>query len=139
MNIPFKKKSKNEEVKVDFKDQKTLDDLYAKKQAILKSINELDPEDDDYDEKYGKKMGLFKSIQDSLKQESIHEGIKIENANKAAETELKKKESNSKVKAAMVTGGFALGGCILIPIMDNLLGPAMSKVMPVALGALFKK
>ena len=138
-----KKKAKSKETEEKevfiFKDPTAQEDLAFKKQQLFNAINDLDPTDDDYVDKYQKLMALVKSIQDSEIKEEVLAGQKIENSNKEQEPELKKAEMKSKIAQTGIMTGGALGGCILVPFIEQKAGPAMSKIANQAAAALFKK
>lgn len=146
MNI-FKKfkKSKDvnkeeKEVKKEEKKEPTFAECLAENKAkILNEVNALDTESDTYKDDYAKLMALIKSVEDSEIKEEVLNGTKIENSNKAQETDLKKSEIKAGVAKTGITAGAAVLGCLSVPFIEQKVGPAMSKIASQASQALFKK
>ena len=139
----FKKKAKNEEAKSEvkevIKEPTFAETLGENKSKILEEIAALDKESDTYKDDYAKLMALIKSIEDSEIKEEILVGNKIDNQNKSEESNIKKSEIKAGVaKTGIATGGAVLG-CIVIPFIEQKVGPAMSKIAAQASAALFKK
>lgn len=67
------------------------------------------------------------------------DGKEIVNENLKQETKLKKKEINAGVAKTAITTVGAVAGCAIIPIIEQKVGPAISKVAGPAMSAMFKK
>lgn len=142
MNI-FKKFKKSKDVNKEEKEVKKeltfAECLAANKAKILDEVNALDRESDTYKDDYAKLMALIKSVEDSEIKEEVLNGTKIENSNKAQETDIKKSEIKAGVAKTGITASAAVLGCAMVPYIEQKVGPAMSKIASQASQALFKK
>ena len=118
------------------KEIQTTEETVAERELkrLLEERSSCDPKGNDY-KKYSEAIAL---LQDEVIKNKTIEGKTIENLNKSNEGNEKKAERKTKVAVAVIKGTFALGGCLAIPIMEQVC-PPMSKMFPFSIGNLFKQ
>jgi hypothetical protein len=129
----FKKKAKKqEETKVE---KKELSFVEEQKKVLEDKLRTLKPDSEEYAQVYDQ----YLKIQESEIKEETLSGKKIENHNKSLEPELKNKERKAGVAKTAISAGAGVAAAILIPLTEQKIGPAMSKLSNPAMSNIFKQ
>lgn len=127
----FKKKKTAEDIK---KEHDNLSFVQEQKKRIEERLKKLDPDSSEYAALYKEYMSTQAS---ELNDENL-KSKKIENENKSQETNLKKKEIRAGIIKTAISSGSTILAAILIPIVEQKIGPGMSKLSAHAMSAIFK-
>lgn len=110
---------------------------FAEKQ--LAKIEELLEKETPGTDKYAALYKEYLSVQASLINETTLKGKEIENVNKSQEIDQKNKDRKAGVKKTAITAFAGVAAAVAIPITEQKIGPAMSKLSGPAMSAIFKK
>lgn len=128
----FKKKAKVKDIKEEH-DQMSF--VQEQMQRIEEQLKQFDPDSSEYAALYKE----YLSVQTSAINEETLKSKKIENENKSAETELKHKERRAGIWKTTISAVSGIVAAIAIPIVEQKIGPGMSKLSTHALANIFKK
>lgn len=90
-------------------------------------------------EKYAALYKEYLSVQASEINETTKSGKEIENFNKSQEIDQKNKDRKAGIKKTAITAGAGVAAAVAIPLVEQKLGPAMSKLSGPAMSAIFKQ
>lgn len=90
-------------------------------------------------DKYAALYKEYLSVQASEINETTKSGKEIENFNKSQEIDQKNKDRKAGIKKTAITAGAGVAAAVAIPLVEQKLGPAMSKLSGPAMSAIFKQ
>ena len=90
-------------------------------------------------EKYAALYKEYLSVQASEINEETKKGKEIENVNKSQEIDQKNKDRKASIKKTAITAGAGVAAAVAIPLVEQKVGPAMSKLSGPAMQAIFKQ
>ena len=90
-------------------------------------------------EEYSLLLEQYQKLQDSLIKDETLESKKIENHNKSLEPEQKDKERKAGITKTAVSALCGVAAAVVIPLTEQKLGPAMSKLSNPAMSNIFKQ
>lgn len=89
-------------------------------------------------EKYAALYKEYLSVQASEINECTKIGKEIENSNKSQEIDQKNKDRKAGIKKTAITASAGVAAAVAIPLVEQKVGPAMSKLSGPAMAAIFK-
>lgn len=127
----FKKKKTMKDIK---KEHENLSFVQEQQRRRVDRLKKLDPESSEYEKLYKE----YVSAQGAELNDENLKSKRIENENKSQETILKKKEIRAGIIKTAISSASAVLAAIIIPIVEQRVGPAMSKLSSHAMSAIFK-
>ena len=104
-----------------------------------KKIEEMLLKEEPGSDKYAALYKEYLSVQASEINECTKEGKEIENANRSQEIDQKNKDRKAGIKKTAITATAGVAAAVAIPLVEQKVGPAMSKLSGPAMSAIFRQ